>query len=771
MKNCPLLSIVIQLFCESLSDDDMSAAFDDIWNSLTNDGLRSTTQHFDHILEDGMKSLLEEPSEEEVHSSLFMALREYYRDELFQILKDSNVLDRANLYKLVLETCCICRAHIDGSSKTVAVEDRNMIFLTKNVMIREGSRCCREHLEDGSLILDAINVVKPHKIESTLFKTGDVQLLINNHTTTIARELMGGRNDTLVPVIDGTYIYIQVNEKKLQRESCFEAIKQYHSNDTNKEDIFETARMLLSRLQEVSELKTKYLCVFSCISNQKIFDEWQKELSRYLVELSDKMENLSVTQKIEALNTKLLIVKALSRLDGFLEGENDVYKKVIDDIKNTDYVQVASGMVALQSSNEVGKHFHEQAKRAPGVGLDKDAFNQIEALKERQNDVVLKVVKKYSEMDITGYTLNSPKDIFEKFGKVNNANEIYNEAVTTIRDRIIEKFRKELEQAKLKKPPNPENLHIRKFESAVKYLPEDMRSAVELELKYCKDDINRDIDDFSTQLDNAVSGGDLKEMKKVMQDIQLEGMSSIAQKGRELVQKQVQEIMVKINQNFEQDEIREALANAKQLYDYKIELENVVVEIRQLYLEIRRQLRKTFEDAYVITELTPYSNMLELVSYKTEELKNELIKKELINGDILKTKAPETVRLLPDIPWHIIYLEIWLKVLRYDDAYALLREADPTNAINTLPMCPDSGTLWLFSDNDDSKQAKAYVYDGYQMHLDKRRTDPPMSHILNMNDILLIQKTRNETIDLRKLFFSYIKDCTVVEETLMVTHI
>ncbi|CAF1473587.1 unnamed protein product [Didymodactylos carnosus] len=49
------------------------------------------------------------------------------------------------------KTCCICRAHTDGSSKTVAVEDRNMIFLTKNVMRRKGSRCCGEHLEDGLL--------------------------------------------------------------------------------------------------------------------------------------------------------------------------------------------------------------------------------------------------------------------------------------------------------------------------------------------------------------------------------------------------------------------------------------------------------------------------------------------------------------------------------------------------------------------------------------------------------------------------------------------
>jgi hypothetical protein len=38
-------------------------------------------------------------------------------------------------------------------------------------------------------------------------------------------------------------------------------------------------------------------------------------------------------------------------------------------------------------------------------------------LTEYQNKVVLtNVVKKYSEMDISGYTLNPPTDIFERFG-------------------------------------------------------------------------------------------------------------------------------------------------------------------------------------------------------------------------------------------------------------------------------------------------------------------------------------------------------------------
>ncbi|CAF1249640.1 unnamed protein product [Didymodactylos carnosus] len=75
--------------------------------------------------------------------------------------------------------CYVCRSHIDGSSMTIAAEDRDMIFLTKNVMIREGSRCCRKHLEDHRLTPASINIIKPHKIEIISLKAGDVQMLIN----------------------------------------------------------------------------------------------------------------------------------------------------------------------------------------------------------------------------------------------------------------------------------------------------------------------------------------------------------------------------------------------------------------------------------------------------------------------------------------------------------------------------------------------------------------------------------------------------------------
>ncbi|CAF1584367.1 unnamed protein product, partial [Didymodactylos carnosus] len=52
--------------------------------------------------------------------------------------------------------------------------------------------------------------------------------------------------------------------------------------------------------------------------------------------------------------------------------------------------------------------------------------------------------------------------------------------------------------------------------------------------------------------------------------------------------------------------------------------------------------------------------------------------------------------------------------LSYEDV--LLTNADVNNAVNTLPICPDSGTVWLFTDGGDSNRTKDYVYDGYRMN-------------------------------------------------------
>ncbi|CAF4771142.1 unnamed protein product, partial [Rotaria sp. Silwood2] len=84
---------------------------------------------------------------------------------------------------------------------------------------------------------------------------------------------------------------------------------------------------------------------------------------------------------------KLSIVPALRKLDWFLEGEKftDIYRtyqniifekisgvsqQIIDAIKEFDYQRVADKMMALQSSNEVGKHYYAEVKQSLNASLN-----------------------------------------------------------------------------------------------------------------------------------------------------------------------------------------------------------------------------------------------------------------------------------------------------------------------------------------------------------------------------------------------------------------
>ncbi|CAF4454588.1 unnamed protein product [Rotaria magnacalcarata] len=77
------------------------------------------------------------------------------------------------------KTCCICSANMEGNSRTVSAEDRDLIFLKKDILIPEGARCCSQHLDDDRLTKNAIDKVAPFSIQSKRFSSSDVQLLIS----------------------------------------------------------------------------------------------------------------------------------------------------------------------------------------------------------------------------------------------------------------------------------------------------------------------------------------------------------------------------------------------------------------------------------------------------------------------------------------------------------------------------------------------------------------------------------------------------------------
>ncbi|CAF4634765.1 unnamed protein product [Rotaria sp. Silwood2] len=106
LKDCPILSIILQLLFEGIDDKflDETNAFNDLWCAVTNNGLKS----------------IENFSDNKKRSVLLQALREYYRPKLFELLEKSEIPDKDHFYELALDNA----AEYGWSQGLQAVEKR-----------------------------------------------------------------------------------------------------------------------------------------------------------------------------------------------------------------------------------------------------------------------------------------------------------------------------------------------------------------------------------------------------------------------------------------------------------------------------------------------------------------------------------------------------------------------------------------------------------------------------------------------------------------------
>ncbi|CAF4542845.1 unnamed protein product [Rotaria sp. Silwood2] len=147
---------------------------------------------------------------------------------------------------------------------------------------------------------------------------------------------------------------------------------------------------------------------------------------------------------------------------------------------------------------------------------------------------------------------------------------------------------------------DPENVRMRKFESAFVYLPDWMKDTLESEFNDLKDDITSFMQDHNQKLQDVFDTGNLKTIKNMLEEYQnSESMQTFLNKGRMLTLNQVHDIVIKINEDCRKNDIREALINAKKLYDLKKELENIVSEIKQPCLEIEILIKSTCQNVFL----------------------------------------------------------------------------------------------------------------------------------------------------------------------------
>lgn len=99
MKNCPLLSVILQLIFDGIDDECLKEgkAFDQLWFTIANEGIKSITKFSEYIAQGMINKQLKK------QSTLFQAVREYYRENVLVILIQSNIRDREYIYTLALD--------------------------------------------------------------------------------------------------------------------------------------------------------------------------------------------------------------------------------------------------------------------------------------------------------------------------------------------------------------------------------------------------------------------------------------------------------------------------------------------------------------------------------------------------------------------------------------------------------------------------------------------------------------------------------------------
>ena len=75
--------------------------------------------------------------------------------------------------------CSVCRKYLKASLCTISEVDRGVLFIKNNIFVPKGSQCCKNHLHDKRLRINALNEICPFQITGIDFSLTNVVTWFN----------------------------------------------------------------------------------------------------------------------------------------------------------------------------------------------------------------------------------------------------------------------------------------------------------------------------------------------------------------------------------------------------------------------------------------------------------------------------------------------------------------------------------------------------------------------------------------------------------------
>ncbi|HRP37968.1 MAG TPA: hypothetical protein PLS50_09250, partial [Candidatus Dojkabacteria bacterium] len=282
--------------------------------------------------------------------------------------------------------------------------------------------------------------------------------------------------------------------------------------------------------------------------------------------------------------------------------------------------------------------------------FDQSVLDEYKQLESEQKNTIERLKNIYNTLPVMNYYTLSPKGIFARLtgdgiAKSDSRSIIYDDFIKEIESIILKKFRELLNNAKSMESSD----YIRRFETGLRYLPDNLAMILKDELKHFREDLTRDLEYYNKELDDTLTSQNIPKIKSLMEKSIANKKNLGVQKIEEFVLKEMARLKSKIISILDTFETDGVISELNKLNEYRENFESD--ETKRFFEEVASMFIVKFSSAYNNFTKSFFSLQVSLVTndgviLATEKNLSLVLKFFQINQDFKKFKGFEEFQAL-----------------------------------------------------------------------------------------------------------------------------
>ncbi len=337
----------------------------------------------------------------------------------------------------------------------------------------------------------------------------------------------------------------------------------------------------------------------------------QHEIKTHILKLiKDTKYNIHLLKNINELKLQSIAdnLNAISKAGNYVyrhlsETGKTVVSKQIEKVEKTLSAWIEKYLKKINKSMR-NKNFEEVEKKSNAIDqlrlilgdhLEKSVIEKITSELKNAEIELGRVVKKYKNKKLVEYLIDPPKDLCKILKENGKKNNIYLEAYDELKNAIVEKFEKRIEEIqKMKTSNNDKQYAITMLFNVIKCIPVDIETLLQLRVQNLMGCLDREDKRTKEIIAKIADGNDIKVLKQKREEFEKEGQEEyqgiVENEIRKNANTYFRDVENKLNKGGKLHKIE------NELYDIILYNKNFsdVNDISKIYNSIKKKLNKKF---------------------------------------------------------------------------------------------------------------------------------------------------------------------------------